>query len=70
MSKPEIETLGSTVVYKNRWMSVREDSIVRADGSAEPPILTAGNEVSNLARFLKPDTDSYSAADVVSALLT
>jgi len=34
MSKPEIETLGSTVVYKNRWMSVREDSIVRADGSA------------------------------------
>ena len=34
MSKPEIETLGSTVVYKNRWMSLREDSIVRADGSA------------------------------------
>jgi NAD(P)H-dependent flavin oxidoreductase YrpB (nitropropane dioxygenase family) len=42
----------------------------RADGSAEPPILTAGNEVSNLARFLKPDTDSYSAADVINALLT
>jgi len=41
----------------------------RADGSAEPPILTAGNEVSNLARFLKPDTDSYSAADVINALL-
>lgn len=33
MSKPEIETLGSTVVYKNRWMSLREDVIVRADGS-------------------------------------
>jgi nitronate monooxygenase len=42
----------------------------RADGSAEPPILTAGNEVSNLARFLKPDTDTYSAADVIDALLT
>jgi nitronate monooxygenase len=41
----------------------------RADGSAEPPILTAGNEVSNLARFLKPDSDSYTAADVVTALL-
>lgn len=34
MPRPEIETLGSTVVYKNRWMSLREDAIVRADGSA------------------------------------
>ena len=33
MSKPEIETTASAVVYKNRWMSVREDAIVRADGS-------------------------------------
>jgi len=42
----------------------------RADGSAEAPILTAGNEVSNVARFLKPGADSYTAADVISALLT
>jgi nitronate monooxygenase len=42
----------------------------RADGSAEPPILTAGNEVSNLARFLKPGVDSYTAAEVIGALLT
>ena len=34
MSKPEIETTSSTVVYKNRWMSLREDAIVRSDGSA------------------------------------
>src|SRR4051794_17598052 len=33
MSKPEAETLSSLVVYQNRWMTVREDSIVRADGS-------------------------------------
>ena len=33
MSKPEIETIGSAVVYKNRWMALREDAIVRADGS-------------------------------------
>lgn len=32
MSKPEIETTGTAVVYKNRWMSVREDSILFADG--------------------------------------
>jgi len=34
VSKPEIETTGTTVVYKNRWMTLREDAIVRADGSA------------------------------------
>ena len=31
--RPEIETTASTVVYRNRWISVREDTIVRADGS-------------------------------------
>jgi ADP-ribose pyrophosphatase len=34
MPRPEIETTASTVVYRNRWMSVREDAIVRADGGA------------------------------------
>jgi len=34
VSKPEIETTGSTVVYKNRWMAVREDSIVRSNGTS------------------------------------
>ena len=33
MSEPEIETTGTRVVYKNRWMTVREDAIIRADGS-------------------------------------
>jgi ADP-ribose pyrophosphatase len=30
---PEIETLSSRVVYRNRWMTVREDAIRRQDGS-------------------------------------
>jgi len=30
---PEIETVGSTVIYQNRWLTLREDAIVRADGS-------------------------------------
>ncbi len=30
---PEISTRSSRVVYQNRWMTVREDGIVRADGS-------------------------------------
>lgn len=34
MATPEIETTASAVVYQNRWMTVREDAIVRADGRA------------------------------------
>lgn len=30
--RPEIETIGSRVVYQNRWMRVREDAIRRSDG--------------------------------------
>lgn len=33
VSTPEIETVGTSIVYKNRWMTVREDRIVRTDGS-------------------------------------
>lgn len=33
MTAPEIECTGSVEVYRNRWMRVREDRIVRADGS-------------------------------------
>jgi NAD(P)H-dependent flavin oxidoreductase YrpB (nitropropane dioxygenase family) len=42
---------------------------VRSNGKREMPLLTAGNDVADLARFLKPDTDSYTAADVVAYLL-
>jgi len=31
--KPEIDKLDSRIVYENRWMRVREDSIVRASGA-------------------------------------
>jgi ADP-ribose pyrophosphatase len=31
---PEIETLETRIVYENRWMRVREDSIRRRDGSS------------------------------------
>ena len=34
MHTPEIQTLSSSVVYQNRWMTVREDKIIRADGSS------------------------------------
>ncbi len=31
--RPDIETTGTRVVYENRWMRVREDTIRRRDGS-------------------------------------
>jgi ADP-ribose pyrophosphatase len=34
MTKPEIETTGSRLVYQNRWMTVREDTILRSTGSS------------------------------------
>jgi ADP-ribose pyrophosphatase len=33
MRKNEIETLSSKLIYENRWMRLREDSIRRGDGS-------------------------------------
>ena len=35
----------------------------------EKPLLTAGNEVANVARFLAKGRDSYTAAEVVQTLL-
>ena len=42
---------------------------VRPDGTRELPLLTAGNDIAQLARFLKPGADSYTAADVIGYLL-
>lgn len=42
---------------------------VRPNDVRELPLLTAGNDIAQLARFLKPDTDSYTAADVIAYLL-
>ncbi len=41
----------------------------RSDGTVEPPILTAGNDVSQLARFIPAGSESYTAADVIRFLL-
>jgi nitronate monooxygenase len=42
---------------------------VRNGGTVEPPILTAGDDLDSIRRFLPPGADSYSAADVISGLL-
>jgi nitronate monooxygenase len=42
----------------------------RKDGSAEPPLVTVGDDLNTVAEFLKDDRESYSAADVVKSLLS
>jgi NAD(P)H-dependent flavin oxidoreductase YrpB (nitropropane dioxygenase family) len=43
---------------------------VRKQSAIELPLVTAGDDLAYLARFLPPGCDSFSAADVVSHLLT
>lgn len=42
---------------------------LRPGDDEELALLTAGNEVASVAQFLKPGSDSYSAADVIALLL-
>ena len=41
----------------------------QGNGSVEKPLLTAGDDVAQIAQFLKPGRTSYTAADVIQALL-
>ncbi len=43
---------------------------LRRDGSLELPLVTAGDDVRDIARFAMPDETSYGAADVIRALLS
>lgn len=42
---------------------------VRKDGRREPAIVTAGNDLANIARFIPEGQNHYSVADVISRLL-
>ena len=41
----------------------------RADGYREPPLLTAGDDLTGLGRYLAPDRQGYRAADVIDDVL-
>lgn len=41
----------------------------RGEAGEEPPLLTAGNEVSHVAQFLAPGASRYTAAEVIARLL-
>jgi nitronate monooxygenase len=42
---------------------------VLPDGTVEKPLLTSGDDVTHIARFLRPGRFSYRAADVIAELL-
>lgn len=42
---------------------------IRPESEDERPIITSGDDVANIARFLKPGAQSYRAADVIECLL-
>jgi len=43
---------------------------VRKDDTVEPPLVTVGDDLNTIATFLEPGRQSYSAGDVVKALLS
>ena len=42
---------------------------IQAGGVEELPLLTAGDDLNNVARMIKPGMTSYSAKDVINYLL-
>ena len=42
---------------------------IQKGGDPELPLVTSGDDVAKVARFLKPGKDSYTVADVLDYLL-
>lgn len=64
----EEETVGRKCVC-NALMASIELGQIQKDGEPELPLVTSGDDVADVARFLKPGADTYTAADVVAYLL-
>ncbi len=64
----ETETIGRKCVC-NALMASIDLGQVQKSGDEELPLVTSGDDVANVARFLKPGAETYSAADVVEYLL-
>lgn len=64
----EEETVGRKCVC-NGLMSAVGYGQVRRDGTLEPVLVTAGDDVAGIDRFLRPGHETYSADDVIDSLL-
>ncbi len=62
------DTLGRRCIC-NALLAAAGFPQIRADGQAELPIVTAGDDLSQIAKYMGPDRDSYSVADVLHLLL-
>jgi len=63
------ETVGRKCLC-NALMSTVGYAQVQKGGFDEPPLVTAGKELTDIARFIRPGQSSYSALDVLNALLS
>ena len=64
----EEETVGRKCVC-NALLASIDLGQVQKNGDEELPLVTSGDDVANVARFLKPGADTYTAADVIEYLL-
>jgi nitronate monooxygenase len=64
----EAETVGRKCVCNGLVSTVGFEQR-RHDGSLEPPLVTAGDDATDLQRFVQPGRDGYSAGDVIDTLL-
>ncbi len=62
------ETVGRKCVC-NALMASIDLGQTQKSGEPELPLVTSGDDVSQISRFLKPGADSYSAADVIDYLM-
>ena len=62
------ETLGRECVC-NGLMATIGLAQVNSENVSDLPLVTAGNEVAQVARFLPPGRDTYTAAEVIQRLL-
>lgn len=65
----ENDVLGRTCVCNGLVATIGLGQVL-AGGKIEPPLLTAGDDVINLKRFIKPGAKTYTAQDVIDALLS
>ena len=64
----EEDTLGRKCVCNGLSANVGLAQI-RPGSAREKPLITSGDDVATVARFVKPGADSYTAVDVIDYLL-
>jgi nitronate monooxygenase len=66
--KPE-DTVGRKCLCNSLLSNIGHPQI-RKDGTVEPPLVTVGDDLKNVARFLRPGRTTYTAAEVIESLLS